>query len=450
MAKTDRMAGFFIILAGLYYSWNAYVLPVRADEAFLFLKSSGISWQSIAPASIMEYIIKAFALLDNTSLNMRMPSIIFISLSALLVFQHTFSIAGRNGAWFSMILFFVAPAVTYSYMSAVSSSFFIFASALYIYSIYMVQDSSNVHIKYYIWAGIAQFILISTHYSGILFIILPFVYLFFRKDLIKDRRYMITAFLGLLWFVVFLILHFANLFEFFYKYPINVTEKHLYIYLMLIIAYLPFLYVVFVYIRLRKLDEKVKFLFVSSIFLCIFSILFNLNPEHDIRYSAAFIVPSVILAGYYYETYGYKILLGVVTVILVVTSAYTNISKTSELTPKYMENTRLYESIRLSMQDLVSFGDSVYSYNAGLSSILVYNSFSFVEACTLDECLGNSGVFISTNKEEHLDKYFHEVKEVNIYRAMVPDKKEVAKLYFYSVNGLKTEETKKNKLHIMP
>ena len=53
MAKTDRLAGFFIILAGLYYAWNAFVLPVRADEAFIFLKSIGYSWQTIAPASLM-------------------------------------------------------------------------------------------------------------------------------------------------------------------------------------------------------------------------------------------------------------------------------------------------------------------------------------------------------------------------------------------------------------
>ena len=58
MAKTDRLAGFFIILAGLYYAWNAFVLPVRADEAFIFLKSIGYSWQTIAPASLMEYLIK--------------------------------------------------------------------------------------------------------------------------------------------------------------------------------------------------------------------------------------------------------------------------------------------------------------------------------------------------------------------------------------------------------
>ena len=29
MSKTNRMAGFFIILAAIYYCWNAYVIPVR-------------------------------------------------------------------------------------------------------------------------------------------------------------------------------------------------------------------------------------------------------------------------------------------------------------------------------------------------------------------------------------------------------------------------------------
>lgn len=448
MAYTDRIAGFFIILAGLYYSWNAYVLPVRADEAFIFLKSTGYSWQTLAPASIMEFIIKGFTFLGNTSLNLRMPSIIFVSLCALIIFQHTFFLAGRNGAWFSMILFFVTPSVTYSYISASSPSLFIFAAALYIYSIYMVENKEDAHIKYYIWASIAQFILISTHYTGILFIILPFIYLFFNKALIQNKKYIITAVLGLCWTAVLLLLHFLNLFDFFYKYPIYITEKNIFIYLLLFIVYLPFFYIIFVAVKNKKIDNNIKFLFVSSIFLSVFSILFCINPVHDIRYTAAFIIPAVILAGYYYEICGYKILLGIITTILVLVSAYTNISKNSGLTPKYMENTRLYESIRMSMQDLVSFGDSVYSYHAGLSSILVYNLFSYVEACTLDECRGNAGVFISTKKEEDLDKYFHEVKEVNIYRAMSSEKKEITKLYFYTVNGLKIEQN--NKLNVMP
>lgn len=450
MVKTDRIAGFFIILAGLYYSWNAYVIPVRADEAFLFLKSTGYSWHTIAPASIMEFIIKGFTLLDSTSLNLRMPSIIFVSLSALLIFQHTFFLAGRNGAWFSMILFFVMPSVTYSYVSASSPSLFIFTAALYIYSMYMVQDEKDAHIKYYIWASIAQFLLISTHYTGILFIILPFIYLFFNKELIKNKKYMITAILGVCYTVILFLLHFLNVFEFFYKYPIYVTEKNLFKYLLLFIVYMPFFYIIFIAVKDRKIDDKVKFLFVSSVFLCVFSILFNLNPVHDIRFTAAFMVPAVILAGYFYEMYGYKILLAFITTIFVLVSAYTNISKTSELTPKYMENTRLYESIRLSIQDLVSYGDSIYSFYAGLSSVLVYNSFPFLEACTLDECKGNAGVFISTKKEENLDKYFHEVKEVNIYRAMSLERKEITKLYFYTVNGLKIEHNKNNKFYVMP
>ena len=438
MAKTDRLAGFFIILAGLYYAWNAFVLPVRADEAFIFLKSIGYSWQTIAPASLMEYLIKGATFLDNTSLNMRMPSIIFISLSALLLFQLTYNLSGRFGAWFSMVVFFVTPAVTYAYMSATSSSLFIFAAALFIYSMYMVQKEQEAPIKYYVWASISQLLLISTHYAGILFIILPFIYLIFQKQLLKDKAFIIVSFLGLAYTAVLLILHFAGLYEFFYKYPIYVNDKKIFIYILLFIVYLPFLYIIVLYFRHKEVDKKIKFLFISAVFLCIGGILFSIYPCFDIRLSAAFIIPAIAIAGYCYEFYGYKILLSIITVILVLTSAYTNISKSSELTPKYMENTRLYESIRLSMQDLVSFGDSIYSNYPGLSSVLVYNSFSFLEACTINQCKGVSGVFISHKKEENLDKYFHEVKEVNIYRAMSANRKDVIKLYFYRVGGLKT------------
>lgn len=444
MVKSDRMAGFFIVIAGIYYSWNAFVLPVRADEAFIFLKSIGNSWHTIAPAGLMEYIIQLSAYLEHTSLNLRMPSILFVSLSALLIFQFTYGLSGRHGAWFSMIIFFVSPPVTYAYMSATSASLFILFSCVYLYSLYVIVTSENVHIKYYIWASLSHIVLISTDISGIVFIILPFVYLIFQKKFLYNKAYMITAFLGLLYTALFVLLHVFGLFELFYKYPLAITDKKIYIYILLLIVYLPFIYIVLVFIKNKKIDNGVYFLFISAVILFAVSLLFNIFSTYDVRLMGAFLVPAIILSGYYYEQFGYKILLGIFTTVLVLTSVYTNVSKSSELTPKYMENTRLYESIRLSMQDFVTYGESVFTYDAGLSSVLVYNTFPFIEACTVYECLGNSGVFVSQNKEEDLGKYFHNVKEVNIYRGMSMDRKTTVKLYFYRVDGLKIPLNTKN------
>ncbi len=444
MVKSDRMAGFFIIIAGIYYSWNAFVLPVRADEAFLFLKSIGSSWSTIGPTGLMEYIIQLSTYLEHSSLNLRMPSILFISISALIVFQFTYGLSGRHGAWFSLIIFFVSPPVTYAYMSATSSSLFILFSCIYIYSLYVITNSENVHIKYYIWASLSHIVLISTHFSGIIFIVLPFIYLIFQRKLIYNKAYMITAFLGIIYTAVFSLLHIFGLYELFYKYPLAITDKKIYIYLLLFIVSLPVIYIILIFIKNKKIDNKVYFLFISALFLYAGSILFNIFSTFDIRIMGAFLIPAVILSGYYYEQFGYKILLGIFTTVLVLTSAYTNISKTSELTPRFMENTRQYESIRHSIQDFASFGESIYTYDAGFSSILVYNTFPFIEACTLYDCIGNSGVFVSQNKEDNLSKYFYNVKEVNIYRGMSVDRKKTFKLYFYRVEGLKIPPENKN------
>ena len=113
MTKTNRMAGFFIILAAIYYCWNAYVLPVRGDEAYLYLKSIGLSWTTLAPTGLFEYILKGMDFFGSSALQLRLPSIIFISFSALIVYELTLKISDTYGAWFSMVLFFVSPSITY-------------------------------------------------------------------------------------------------------------------------------------------------------------------------------------------------------------------------------------------------------------------------------------------------------------------------------------------------
>ena len=104
-----------------------------------------------------------------------------------------------------------------------------------------------------------------------------------------------------------------------------------------------------------------------------------------------------------------------------------------------MENTRVYESIRLSLQDLIVSGDCIFTDEPELSSILSYNTILYPEACTVDECVGSYGIYVSKNQEAGLDKYFAEVKESSIYRLRSIRDGDV-QLYFYKVSGLKQDK----------
>ena len=439
MAKTDRMAGFFIILAAIYYCWNAYVLPVRGDEAYIYLKSLGLSWTTLAPTGLIEYILKGMDFLGSSALQLRLPSIIFISFSALIVYEFALKISDTYGAWFSMILFFVSPSITYSYMSMTPNALFIFCFASYICSFYMITAGEDKSLKYYIWLAVSLICAISVDFSGILLLLNQLVYMIVKKDMVLDKKYLSVTVISFISLIIFALCHYYGIFDLFYKYPVEPGDKYLYRVLLFVIIYLPIIFVIAVSILNKKVEYTILPLYIACIVFAAGGIVFSIIFNYDVRNLGALLIPAVILSGYYYEIYGYKITIGIITAVLVLVSVYTNISSKSLLTPRYMENTRVYESIRISMQNILGgYSNCIFSHDPELSSILSYNTYTYPEACTLKECDSISGVFVSKEKEKDLDKYFSEVKEANIYRFMSKKDGEV-QFYFYQVNGLKNK-----------
>ncbi len=440
MSMKNRIAGFFIILAGIYYCWNAYVLPVRGDEAYLYLKSTGLSWTTIAHTGLIEFILKAMDFFGASALQLRLPSIIFISLSVLIIYYITLNISDNYGAFFSMVLFFVYPPVTYSYMSMTPNALFIFCFALYMYSFYMITVSSdNKSSKYYILLALSIICAVSVDFSGILLLLNHIIYYFVKKEAVDNKKYMLVTLVSIAFLILFIILHIIGIFDLFYKYPLKQDDNMVYRVLLFVMIYLPVLFVIFVLIKNKKIDKIIFPIFVSFIVFSLGGIIFSIINYYDVRYLGALIIPTVILAGYYYEVYGYKIVIGFITAVLVVISSCTNISSASLLTPSYMYNTRVYESIRHTMQNILgSYENVIFSFDPELSSILSYNTYFYPEACTVKECSNSSGLFVSKEKEDGLNKYFNEVKDANIYRFKSVKDGEF-QLYFYRVNGLKRD-----------
>lgn len=443
MSKTNRMTGFFIILAAIYYCWNAYVLPVRADEAYLYLKSVGLSWTTLAPTGLIEYIIKGMDFLGSSALQLRLPSIIFLSFSVLIIYEFTLKISDTYGAWFSMILFFVLPSTSYSYMSMTPNALLIFCFAFYMYSFYMITAGNDKSLKYYIWLAVSIICGISVDFSGILLLLNQIVYMAVKKEIISDKKYLLVTALSFVSLLIFAVCHYYGVFDLFYKYPLEPGDKYIYRVILFIIIYLPVVFVIIAALLTKKIESSILPLFTACIVFALGGIVFSAVTDYDVRNLSALLIPAVILSGYYYEIHGYKVSIGIITAILVLVSVYTNINSKSLLTPKYMESTRIYESIRLSIQNILAGSSScIFSNNPELSSIISYNTFTYPEACTIKECDSDSGIFVSKEKEDNLDKYFSVVKEANIYRFRSMKDGEL-QFYFYQVDGLKTSENQK-------
>ena len=392
MASTRRIAAFFIVLAAIYYSWNSYVLPVRGDEAYIYLKSIGLSWTTLAHTGLIEYILKGMDYFGSSSLQLRLPSIIFISLSAVIIYQLTLKISDIYGAWFSLVLFFVSPSVTYANMSMTPNALFIFCTSLYIYAFYMTVLEKDASLKYHIMLALSMICAVSIDFSGIMLLINHIVYGFIKKDLYQRSSYTAVTFITLISVVVLGMMHYFGVFDLFYKYPVHPSNQLLYKIILIILIYLPVLFVIFTAFRHKIKDNVVLPLLTASIIFGISGIVSSIVSEYDVRYFGAVIIPALILSGYFYEIYGYKIIIGAITAVLVLVSAYTNINSKSRLTPSYMENTRVHESVRLSLQDLIVPGDCIFTDEPELSSILSYNAVLYPEACTLDECVGSYGI----------------------------------------------------------
>ncbi len=243
MVLGNRFVAFLIILMAIFYCYNAYISPIRADEAYLYLKGVGASCANFASIGIIEYIIKFIDFIGSSTLQLRMPSILFLSLSALIIYQLFMKISSTKGAMIGLLIFFVSPSVTYSYLSLTPNGIFAFFTALYLYAFYEIAFN-NKSIFYYVLSIISIICAISIDFSGIILLINHIAYYFINKDFFRDRKYNIATIITIISLILLEILNYFNLFDLFYKYPVTYTNPLLYKLILIFIIYLPFLFVI--------------------------------------------------------------------------------------------------------------------------------------------------------------------------------------------------------------
>lgn len=442
MVKVERLALIFIMGIAVFQMWNAYVFSVRSDEAYLFLKSSGLSWTQLSYAGFGETVLSLVAIFQDKSIVLRLPSIIFVTISAVLIYKTVYSLGGRYSAWLSTALFIFIPAVNYSYTSMTPNSLLILFSAVSIYS--MQRALNDGEEKYFSTAFIASIAGFLTDFAGIFLIFAPLLYVLMSKENAKNRMFLLWHIISLISVPAVFIADYLGYFSAVNKYPVLLSENMLENYVPYIIALIPFIIVLFGLIFFKnELKEGVEYIKIVYILSFVSLILFVLFFDFDVRDAGALSIPVVILFGLMFSKesrllYGFIIIL-----VLGCISIFSNVNSRTVLTPESMKSTKIYESMR-NIEDLILPNGAVYSDTPLLSSLMVYNALYKPEACTPYSCTRQEGIYVSRKKEENLSNLFYDIKETGTYR-MISAKSKPLQFYFYRVSGLKALDKEKNK-----
>lgn len=437
MQKLEKTAIFFIIGVALFQSWTAYVLPVRGDEAFLVLKGIKNSWTSLPYSGLGESVISIFSYFGENIFTLRVPSILFLSLSLGMIYKMAFNLGGSKTAWFSMISFAVLPSVSFAYTSITPNGLFIFFATSSIYSLYKgISDNSGKHYTAAMVSALAAFV---THASGIIFVFIPLLYLLFKREFLEDKKYMTNALIGLIIMSLVIVLNVVGYIDILHTYPVRDNDNYLKRLALLSLPFIPSILVVFILILKSGIFGKETVFFNILFFITNISALILISfIEYDIRNLAAFMIPSIILIGYIFaksENFGKYVISGFI-ILMFVYSAVTSLYLKCKMVPSYISSTRIYETLKYPIDKVLNVGKAIYSTDPLFSSLIAINVNHRPEACTINSCSATSGVFVSNKRENDLEKYFDYVLESGTYR-ITSMESGIAQFYFYDVMGLK-------------
>lgn len=442
MVKVERLALIFIMGIAVFQMWNAYVFSVRSDEAYLFLKSSGLSWTQLSYAGFGETVLSLVSIFQDRSIVLRLPSIIFVTISAILIYKTAYSLGGRYSAWLSTALFIFIPAVNYSYTSMTPNSLLILFTAVSVYS--MQRALNDGEDKFFSTAFIAAIAAFLTDFTGIVLIAAPLFFVLISKEKAKNRMFLLWHIISLLAVPAVFIADYLGYFSAVNKYPVLLSENVMENYVPYIIAAVPFLIVLFGIIFFKnELKENVEYVKVLYILSFISLILFILFFDFDVRNAGALSIPVVILFGLMFSKES-RLLYGFIVILLLgCISIFSNVNSRTVLTPESMKSTKIYESMR-NIEDLILPNGAIYSETPLLSSLMVYNAAYKPEACTPYSCTRDEGIYVGKTKNENLSNLFYDIKETGTYR-MISAKSKPLQFYFYRVSGLKAADKEKNK-----
>lgn len=459
MYNTDKIAVYFIIAMASFQCWYASVLPIRGDEAYLFLKSSGLSWFSNGYPGVSAlgvYIASGFG---SDPFILRLPSVIMMSFAAFFVFKSAYILSGRIGGWVAMMAFVLTPAVSLAYVSVNAAPAFIFFSSVAFY--FWIQAFETGRTNYFVSSGLASGAVFLCHVYGLFPFVFAIVYaLLFNRGFLRSKHFLYS-------FVAFIICPAALAIAYFVGIKIIpgslpfVFGESPEILLLLAFAGVPIVLYSFVRAVLGGFrTEEFNFLNISLICGIILVTVLNFIEGLDMRLVPAFFIPAFILAGAYFTKVGDKIFLGAVLLLSAVLSVYPKIAQYRGFyLPSGIKASAVYQAIGSPLSKVLENsgavfaetmpGASLYAYYTdidprslsgdGMAAIITGGGQSSgkikrAEACVVGNCSKNFGAFVSLAKGPHALEFFSEKDSYGIFRLNVPQE-ETKTFYIYSVKN---------------
>lgn len=447
MFKKDKFAAYFIIAVASFQCWYASVLPVRADEAYLFLKSSNLSWFNQAHPGVSGLITYYMSKIGDNIFILRLPSILMMSFAGAFVYKSAYSLGGKISGWAALIIYMLTPSVNLAYVSVTPAACFVLFASIGFF--FWLQAFETDKPNYYVGAGAASSILVMCHWSGLFLFAFALIYILLcRRELLFTKNFLFASIFFIFCPLALIVAYFMGIPIIPGSVPFIFTESKSVLLALGFLSIFPIIYVIAGMIGDRFKTEEFRFLNISILLGIILFVCLNFLTDLDLRYLSGFFIPIFVLSGAYFVRKDNKIFLGGVMALVALLSAYTKVAqKDGFYIPSGIKASAVYQAINTPLAKVLENSGAVFATNIPDASLYAFHTFlkpggyeeeptnlfllalkqqkkeeplKHPEACTIDECSQNNGAFIAENKENTPVGMFGKSDYYGIFRLTTP------------------------------
>lgn len=447
MFKKDKYAAYFIIAVASFQCWYASVLPVRADEAYLFLKGSNLSWFNQAHPGVSGLITYYISKIGDNIFILRLPSILMMSFAGAFVYKSAFSLGGKISGWVALIIYMLTPAVNLAYVSATASACFILFASIGFFFWLMAFETDKPN--YYVGAGAASGLLVMCHWSGLFLFVFALIYAcLYRRELVFTRNFLMASIFFIFCPSALAIAYFMGIPIIPGSVPFIFTESKGVLLGLGFLSIPALIYAIGGMVGDRFKTHEFQFLNIATLLGVILFICLNYLTNLDLRYLPGFFIPIFVLSGAYFVRKDNKIFLGAVMALSALLSAYPKIAqKDGFYVPSGIKASAVYQAINTPLAKVLEKSGAVFASNMADASLYAFHTYlkpgeaegetsnmflmalkqqkketplKHPEACTVEECSQDNGAFITENKEITPEGMFNKYGYYGIFRLTTP------------------------------
>lgn len=425
MFKNDKLALYFIIAFASFQCWYASILPIGAEEAYVFFKGTGKGWFSQSHPGIGALGVYFVSSFSDDIFVLRLPSVIMMSFAAAFVFKSAHILGGRMSGMAALLIFLFTPSVNMAYVSATPAASFILFSAIAFFFWLKVFETDKIN--YYIGAGATSGFLIMSHSAGFFLFAFAVLYmLIFNRATLVSRKFLFACIFFVICPAALFIAGISGINIAPGNVPFLFTESKPMLLLFALLGTPAIIYSLTGLICNRLKTDGFNFLQISFIGAAVFFVILTFVSNIDIRYSPAFFIPCFILAGGYFARKGDKVFIGLIMAVSVALTVYIKVADYKNYyLPSGLRTSSLYEAINIPVSKILGTSGalfagsmpeaSLYSYYTKLSDDGIVSGDIMInmtrpstgtpkpskhpEPCLPNLCSQNKGVFVAETNE---------------------------------------------------